>query len=438
MPADPRSPEYAEVIVYITEAYTMSKDWARAEHTVRKLLEQQPEHEQGRALLAWILEARGENEEVLALRAEFAQDWTDHPRKTVDYARALERVHDYPAALSHYREARELGVDDVGGDIGRLRYLLAPEVAAGASLRGDASGEVSGWNTGLSMSLPGRRRVALTALRDESSGGISMIEDSSTAASLWALQTTRGGSMFGLGLTGWQSERDRGLGAGALARTRANRPIQLHVRGDYQQPWRESSSTVREGGVYDAVQAQVYAQAFTPRVLFSAGVQGRRLGLAPVAMEAPETALQLFGSAGLDVTVHADPTRVARGQILDGELLAPRSLTTATVLSYRHYELTSQDPFGARLVLVERSRIDEVSGAVRTTVDPKGVLAVEARGGVGYDWIRDMRLLRAGASVLLSATAGSRLTFDYDVATETATGIAGRRHAGSVVFHLDL
>jgi hypothetical protein len=49
-----------------------------------------------------------------------------------------------------------------------------------------------------------------------------------------------------------------------------------------------------------------------------------------------------------------------------------------------------------------------------------------------------VRIWRAGASALISATSSSRLTFDYDVASESGTGLSGRRHAGSVVLHVDL
>ena len=50
-------------------------------------------------------------------------------------------------------------------------------------------------------------------------------------------------------------------------------------------------------------------------------------------------------------------------------MLSPRGLASSTVLSLRHYELTSDDPFGERLVLVERSRTDEISIADTTPPD---------------------------------------------------------------------
>jgi len=195
---------------------------------------------------------------------------------------------------------------------------------------------------------------------------------------------------------------------------------------------------VREGGVVDSATAQLFAAPRAGKLLFSLGLQTRRLGLAALADEPAPHAWQAFGAAGVDYTLHSDPTRTARGEILDGELLAPRALAASTILSLRHYELTSQDPFGARLVLVERSRIDEVSGVLRRVLDRRGVLGAELRAGAGYDWLREVRLFRAGASLLVSATASSRLTLDYDLANESRTGLVGRRHAGSVVLHVDL
>jgi hypothetical protein len=108
------------------------------------------------------------------------------------------------------------------------------------------------------------------------------------------------------------------------------------------------------------------------------------------------------------------------------------------VASYRHYEISSEDPFGARLVLVERSSYDEISAVWREVLDEKGALGTEARGGIGYDWGRSTKVWRAGASLILSATSSSRLSADYDIQSESGTGLQGRRHVGSVVLHVDL
>ena len=82
--------------------------------------------------------------------------------------------------------------------------------------------------------------------------------------------------------------------------------------------------------------------------------------------------------------------------------------------------------------------MDELSGSTRKVFGDRGMLGAELRGGIGYDWGRQTRQWRAGASLLLSATRTSRFTFDFDTATESTTGIVGRRQQGTVVLHVDL
>jgi tetratricopeptide (TPR) repeat protein len=438
VPMDRNSAEYAEVMLYIVEAHILSKDWATAERLLRAFRRDQPGHGRGREMMAWVLDARGKLDEELGLRAVLADEWGDHPRKTVEYARALERAYDFPAALDQYREARAIGVDGVSTDIDRLEYQLSPELAGGMTLRRDNSGSVVGWLAGATLPLGGRFRLAVSATQESSNDGITGMELTSRAASAWGIVTVDRGGTAAVGATVRQSELDDGVGASALMQTSPERRVQLQVRGDLNLPWRESSSTVREGGVVDAAGAQVFASAWDRRLLFTLGGQVRRLGLGERPGSLDVHARQLFGSAGVDYIVSRDPTRVARGEVLDGEMLSPARLSSAAVVSYRHYEMSSDDPFGMRLVLVERSSLDEVSGVIRHVLDRRGVLGAELRGGVGYDWLRDLRLWRGGASLLLSATASSRLTLDYDVASESGTGLVGRRHAGSVMLHVDL
>jgi hypothetical protein len=119
-------------------------------------------------------------------------------------------------------------------------------------------------------------------------------------------------------------------------------------------------------------------------------------------------------------------------------MVAPRTLASSLVLSYRHYEMRSDNPFGEHLVLVERSSIDEASFVARHVMDAGGHVGAEARGGVGYDRERDVRIWRAGVSALLSVTASSRLSVDLDEASESGTGLTGRRRTAAVVLHVDL
>lgn len=441
LPEDRTTSDYADIRILEVEAYIMSKKWGDAERELRDLLTIQREHPRAQAILAWVLEARGTHVEAADLRAAFAGEWSEHPRKTVDYARALERIHDLPGALDRYREARALGVADLDGDIERVRNRLAPELGGGVQMRDDGSGTVTGWQAGANLPLAHRLRVALNAVQETSSGAAlpTLSEDTTLAGSAWLLLSDRDGDRFGVAATARQSERfGAGAGASVAVQTSQDHSLQFQLRGDYGQSWRESATTVREGGVVDAASAVAYKSTAGGKLLFSLGVQGRRLALSPRPGEMEVHAAQVLGIGGADYVLSSSPTRAARGQILGDEMLAPRSLTSAVVLSYRHYELAGEDPFGERLTLVTRSSLDELSATVSRVLDRKGRLGGELRGGLGHDWARDGQRYRAGASLMLSLTGRSRFTFDYDLASESTTGLVGRRHAGQAVLHVDL
>ncbi len=428
---------HAEISILVIEAHVINRKWGKAEQLLRDFLREQPDHPRGRELLAWVLDNRGRADEALALRAVFAQEWTDHPRKTIEYARALEAAYREPEALAHYRHAAWLGVEGSEDAVARLERRIGPELGGGLALRDDPSGDVTAWSVGASMRLIGRNRLAIIASREATSNGVTMKEATSSAASATLARRTDRGGLVALGATVYTSDVETAVGGTALAHSSPKPWWQVQLRADHNQPWRESSSTIREDGAFDAVNLALYGAPFTRRLVWSVGGQARRLTL-DASAGMPEHAHQLFGFGGLDLVVRNNHDRLARGEILDKEMLAPRVLASSTVLSYRHYELTSEDPFGSRLVLVERSSIEEVSAVTRHVLDDGGRLAAELRGGLGYDWNREVRLWRAGGSALLSATAGSRLTLDYDVASETRTGLSGRRHIAQMVLHVDL
>ena len=439
--ADPSatSDGYAEVVLAKVEAHVLCDDWAGAEALLHDFLSDYPDHERARALLAWVLEGSGQIEEELAMRAEAARERKERPRKTLEYARALERNQDFAAALDHYREARDLGVTEASAGIVRIEQRLSPEIGGGLAMRNDPSGSISAWQVGATVPLGGRLRIALSALGESSSGNVlTTMERETTNATGWAIMASRRGGMLAVGTTVELAEEPR-VGGSALAHTSPRRDVQLQVRGDYNLPWNESASTLRDGGVQDTLGAHLYLKSAVSdrEVLASFAVQGRRLGLEPLAAMDMPRAHQLFASAGLDVLLTSSPDRALRAETFDGEMLYPKAMTAATVVSYRHYELFGEDPFGMRLRLVERSSIDEISGVLRR-IERRGVLGAELRGGLGYDWVRYVQQWRAGASLLLAATDYSRLSFDYDLASESGTGLVGRRHSGSVVLHVDL
>lgn len=441
LPANPYSSEYADIELSIVEAHILSGDWATAETRLRKFHDDQPDHQRGREMLAWVLGARGHVEEELALRVVLAQELDNQSHKVAEYGQALERHYDYEAALDQYEEARELGARDVDSSIEKLRLRVAPELGGGINLRGDGSGDVAGWEAGATVPLSAWVRLAVTGAQDLARGGIPRTEVTSTQASGWLIFGGTKGEVAAVAATVRESDAmgdQRSLGATGVMRSSPEKRVQLQLRGEVNSPWRESSSTIREGGSVDGVTGQLSYSPGSRRWLFVLAGQVRRLGLSTDSTMEDVHARQLLGAAGFDLTLSSRPTRTARGEMFDSEMLLPRGLADALVVSYRHYELTSDDPFGARLVLVERSGLDEISAVWRRTADRKGRLAGELRGGIGYDRGRDMQTWRAGASAMLSLDPHARLTLDYDFANESRTGLSGDRHATSAVLHVDL
>lgn len=428
----------SDILIQQAEAYVLAEEWTQARKILESLLRRDPLHKRARAMLAWTLEAEGSIDQEVALRAVLAKEWGDHPAKVASYARALERAYEYPSALEQYRKAEDLGVDDVSDDVARLESLLAIEAGAGASLRNDPSGTITGYHGGVSVPLGARLRVAASGRREQTSGGIAMFQqDLSVASALGMYQTKRGDRLAVRG-TAWGSGLDAAnLGASASFRSRNARYLQVHLDADANTPWRESSSTIREGGTVDSVDARLYSAPLVDWVVLSVGGQIRRLGLTPIGLASDTHGYQQFGSLGIDVIPFSIPSRQARSHVFDEDMTWSSPFATALVLSYRHYELSSDNPFMGRVDLIERSSTDEVSSIVRHVLDPSGVMAVELGGGVGYDRERSVRQWRASTRLLLSATTNSRLAFDVGVASESATGLSGQRSSGSVVLHVD-
>jgi hypothetical protein len=230
-------------------------------------------------------------------------------------------------------------------------------------------------------------------------------------------------------------------GVGAIARLSARplRRLQVHASGELASPWTDAAVTIREGGKVDGLGLDLYTTAMAERLVVGVGARVRRLQLAaPFDGEGAPSARQLVTVAGVDLVPWAPPGKVMRGEILDDELLWPSAFASALVVSYRHYEAVSEDALGPRLMLSERNAIDEISTVMRQVVGARGAFAVELRGGAGYDRAREVVQLRIGATFLVSATAGSRLSASFDSSNESAAGIVGRRHTGMVMFHVDL
>jgi tetratricopeptide (TPR) repeat protein len=444
-PAYSRTTEFGDLMTNLAEAHILGNDWPGAEKLLRRLLMHQPRHERGREMLAWVLEHKGDTDAELAVREELANEpGQDAGGRAERYGRALERAHDYQGALVHYRQAQQLGNDRLEQDIERVQNTMSPEVGAGGTFMDDPTGQSQGWLWGVTAPLTRHVRLALSGTYqtvDDMAFQLAPMSGNTLTTVAGNVMLDHSGDMLALGSTFyWHSDDEKtGRGYAANLRTRPSRAIQVQAIGEYQMPWRESVATIAMNGVADTAGLDVYTTPFSDRLVLGVGARARRLALEPMdnALENPK-AQQLFGAAGADFILWASPEKVARGEILDDSMLWPSSLMAAAVLSYRHYELTSDDPFGSRLVLVERSSLDEVSGVIRETFGKRGTLGIELRGGAGYDWERDVRQWRAGGSLLFAATSNSRLTLAYDAASETGTGLTGQRHTGWFVLHVDL
>lgn len=440
---DPSPDAQKDVALLDIEAHIFATDWRGAERRLHSFLERWPDNRRARAMLAWVLENRGKVAEEVKVRSGLASEPSDEPAQAyVDLGRAHERAMELGQALDAYRRAQKMGIESVDDDIGRLELRLSPEVAAGAVLRRDPTGDIDGLFTGAAVPFGGRWRVAAAARR-ESVGAdptMSLSGDPTTmiAASALGVHQLSWGDEIALGATAWDSEpAGTQLGARALYSSSQARRWHVEVSGTANAPWNESAATLREGGTLDAVELQAYAVPFWSRLVLIGGGRFSRFGISD-STGGFEHANQEFGAAGLDFVLHSSYGRLARAQVFNDQWTAPSLQAQSIVLSYRHYEQSTDSPFGPRLLLVDRSRLDELSGRAQLVVDDGGWLSVAAVAGAGYDSIRSLWQWRAGGQILFSPLARARLSLSYELTSETVTGFTGRRHEGKLSLHVDL
>ena len=451
-----REPASVEVQIARIEAYTLSGRWKQAEKLLRDFMAGHPDYQRGPEMLAWILEAQHRTGEEAALRAKLAGDPTRaETRLLVDHARALERSGQYRAAMARYEEALDR-VEELGGTadeievraaVTRLRYRLTPETAVAGGTYIDPSGSFHRARAGVAVPASDVVSLALVASMERAPRGAVPGAMSTPGASVGTLDASvvagEGSNLIAGGITVSASyfsfddnRSSTRLGSGFELRVGQGKMIQLHTVGTLQMPWRETASTVREGGRETGVTSVAYALPFGPRLIFDAGVRYRALSLDPM-YEVEATGTQKMALGGVDWVVWAPSTRAVRGQFLDDDLRWGTSwLADSLTLSYRHYEAFIEDDFGGRLDLAERGTIDDVSAVARNTW-PDGSFAFEARAGGGYDWARDTRLWRLGGSFLVTPLDRLRGALSYDYANESASGFVGSRHTAWASLHLD-
>jgi Flp pilus assembly protein TadD len=450
-----RDPASDEVKIARIEAYTLSKKWKDAEKLLREFMAGHPDDQRAPEMLAWILEAQNKTGEESELRARLALDpKRAETRLLVDHARALERSGQYRAAITRYQEALTRS-DQVGGTIDeievkaavtRLRYRLTTETGVGGGTFVDPSGTFYRMRGGVAVPVGDVLTVAMVASMDRAARGavpgametpgvsVGTFDASLVAGegNLVAGSMTVSGSYFNFD-DGRNSAR---VGTGFDLRVGYGKPIQLHTVGTLAMPWRETASTVREGGRETGITSMAYALPFGPRFIVDAGVRVRSLSLDPMFdVEATGTQKMLIG--GADYVLWAPSSRAVRGQFLDDDLRWGTSfLADSLTLSYRHYEAFIDDEFGGRLDLADRGTVDDLSAIARNTW-PDGNFAFELRAGGGYDWARDTRLWRTGGSLLVTPLDRLRASVAYDYANESTSGFVGSRHTAWGSLHLD-
>lgn len=444
------TPSDAEVALTHAEMHAGTREWSRAEETLRRFLAVQ--HGQRRALemLAWITEARGDLRSEIALREVLARDSTT-AGPVHDYGRALERSGHWARALAMYRKARSLtgGSSDLtlARALQRLEQRMAIEIAGGVVAKSDTGGNALGGTAGVAVPFGRAHHFVVSAWRELVSNGS---REGSTGELAGALAMTGVATSMNAGIKlgivdftsradmMWSRTKTAPAAFGSLRRTLLDDHVELGLDAEVNSVWREAVLVELEGGSVDAVTAHAWANGLGRRLVIDTGAQLRRLRFMSDGMGDPR-ASQARAWAGADWQLWGDASKQATGEILDDDLLRPTFLANAVVASYRHHEVfaTANAAFVQRLALADRSSIDEVSVALRLAMRD-GRLALDTRGGLSYDRTREIWIASGNVSLWTATGRSSRLSFMFDIATETDFAISGKRLSGGTTYHVDL
>ena len=435
------------------ELHTAAHDWAGAELLIRRFLATSPDHRRGLEMLAWIEEAQGHSTSELQLRKQLA---TGNAQSSAvhDYGRALERDGDWAGALAAYRKA----VNSAGapGDgslikaVERLERRMSPELAAGMAAKSDPGAVSTGVFTGLAVPFGRAHHVAIAAWHERAThdgrhgfgGGLSgalAVRGRATHAIAGArLGVISVSDVAGPTGPGADHTHVRPGAFGSAGATVLGGHLQIAVDAELDSVWRETPRAILEGGSVDGATTHLFGVLLSNRLIIDTGVQARRLRLEDTMAGSP-TAKQVLAWTGADFALWTNFSHEAVGESLDDELQRPTYLADSAVISYRHYEMwgDANPMFLARLSLADRASIDDVSFVARKAL-VHGRLAFEARVGGGRDWVRELFLSRAGASIWIAPSARSRLTFSFDVAKESTGALTGERRSGWMAYHVDL
>ena len=260
-------PDSLEVKVSRIEAYTLSARWSDAEKQVRELIAGHPDYARGEEILAWVLEAQDKWQEERALRGKLADKRKD-PQLLVAHARSLERSGDYGEAIMRYEEAlnradmdmtdAEIDEVEIHAAVTRLRHRLTPEAMAGGGVYTDPSGSLQRVSTGIAVPVHDQVSLSLIGSMDWAGGGavpgamrtgdvrVGTVDVSAMAGQGGVVSGafTVSGSYFSFE----NSDPSARLGTAVDGRVGEGKPIQLQTQLTLNMPWRETASTMREGG----------------------------------------------------------------------------------------------------------------------------------------------------------------------------------------------
>jgi tetratricopeptide (TPR) repeat protein len=443
-------PADAEVALARAEMHAAARDWPAAERAVRGLIAHAPHNKRANEMLAWVYEARGNLTDELATRKQLSgPDATAGDIR--DYGRALERAGDWTAALATYRRAAKLpdGEHDLelARALERVEHRMSPEVAAGAIGRSDPSSTGLGAFVGAALPFGHASHAAVIAsyeLATSGSRNVQSIELSAAVVTRRANVTAILGAKAGIVDAGNDAitMNTRSVFAPGAFASAGSGLLLDHVTlaADVEAGglWRETPRAVFEAGRSYSAAGHVYVSALRQRLVIDSGALVRQLRLIADDQDVPR-ASQLLAWTGADLRVWSNFASQARGEILDDQLQRATFSADSAVVSYRHYEsFGDTDPmFAARLALAERASIDELSVTLRKVL-ARGAFALEARGGFGRDWARELWLERAAVAIWFSPTSASRVSLALEIARESVAALVGERRLGVVNYHADL
>ena len=437
------------------EALLHERAYGPAAELLRAVLSSDPGNRRARELFAFALESAGARDEERRVRASLARDFPGDPEIQAAYGRVLERSGRGDEALAAYRRARSLRPAppdaDLDAAIDRLEGRTSIEFAAPVETLADP--DATGARTGAGAAIPLGRvgHLSLTAGRAtaEAREGPATASDDRLAASV-VLRHPSGASLIVGPRYQSVSLDDGGLEDAAVGGLFAVRgPLGRWFSADLSAaarvPWDEAPVAILHGGRSDEAQAHLYAALWNRRLILQVGGQERRLSILtpdtgaadPGATLRPE-ATQTLLLAGADVVLWRKTGATTRGELLDDALVSPAVHPAMVMLGYRHYDVTTdtEPGFATVIDLAPRGVVDEISTTIGLFT-PRGRFGVELRGGLGRDTERDARLSRIGGSFVWTPASAVRLALGYDEASDLATGLTGRRSAGTFSLHVD-